>query len=154
MKILILQGPNLNLLGLRDPTQYGKESFSYIESRFKKWEEVYKVEIISFQTNSESNCLEYLHKNYNNIDYIILNPAAWTHSSIALRDALEAINIDFIEVHLSNLFKREEFRKISYFSDKALGVISGLGFKGYELALKYLIDIEPSRDKQSMLMNI
>ncbi|MFW5451507.1 MAG: type II 3-dehydroquinate dehydratase [Methylophagaceae bacterium] len=136
-KILVLHGPNLNLLGSREPEHYGADTLSDISDRLQIQAKNNGDQLDSFQSNSEHELVEKLHTaQTNNTDFIIINPAAFTHTSVALRDALAAIEIPFIEVHLSNIHARESFRHHSYFSDIAIGVICGLGSQGYELALQ------------------
>ena len=137
-KLLLLNGPNLNLLGLREPAIYGQQTLDDINQTLIEQAHNAGHQLEYLQTNAEYQLIEAIHKAYqNNIDFIIFNPAAFTHTSVALRDALLGVNIPFIELHLSNVYKREEFRHQSFFSDIAIGVISGLGSKGYELALEY-----------------
>lgn len=141
MKILILNGPNLNLLGVREPDKYGSVSLKAIIENLVCVGKDFDCEINSIQSNSEHGLIESIHTaKRDKIDFILFNPAGFTHTSIALRDALLAVQIPFIEVHLSNVHAREDFRKHSYFSDIAVGVISGLGPIGYELALQAAID--------------
>ena len=132
--VLVINGPNLNLLGTREPETYGYESLDDIEQRLNKLSREHTLEF--FQSNAESELIEYIHQaKENNVDFILLNPAAFTHTSIALRDALLGVDIPFIEIHLSNVHARERFRQQSYFSDIAVGVVTGLGVQSYELAL-------------------
>ena len=139
-KILVLHGPNLNLLGSREPDQYGHESLAELNERLKHQAEEEGVALQTFQSNSEADLIDAIHQAHEKkIDYIIINPAAYTHTSIALRDALVAVHIPFIEVHISNIYARESFRQHSYFSEVALGVISGLGPYGYLLALQTIL---------------
>lgn len=136
-KILVINGPNLNLLGEREPEHYGADSLNDINLRLEKLASNNNDELLSFQSNAEHELVERVHAaRQEKINFIIINPAAFTHTSVALRDALSAVEIPFIEVHLSNVHAREEFRKHSYLSDLAQGVISGLGAIGYELALQ------------------
>ncbi len=137
--ILILHGPNLNLLGVREPNLYGSETLAEINQHLANSAKELKAEILFFQSNSESELIDSIHQAMGKIDFIVFNPGAFTHTSVALRDALTAIKIPFIEVHLSNIYAREPFRQHSYFSDIAVGVISGLGSLGYELALQAAI---------------
>lgn len=140
-QILILHGPNLNLLGLREPLIYGSMSLNDINAGLIKQAEEAGMKPSFFQSNSEADLIEAIHQaGRDQIDDIIFNPAAFTHTSIALRDALSAVAIPFIEVHLSNLYSRESFRQHSYFADIAKGVISGFGAQGYSLALQAIID--------------
>ena len=141
--ILVLHGPNLNLLGVREPVHYGSDTLDAIDQRLAARAKVAGVAFASFQSNVEGDLVNRIQQaQREGVDFIIINPAAFTHTSIAMRDALAAVKIPFIEVHLSNVFAREEFRHRSYFSDLAIGVISGLGSKGYELALEYALGAE------------
>ncbi len=138
--ILILHGPNLNLLGSREPDVYGSETLEEINGNLSKLATKANVSLVSFQSNSEADLISRIQQAMEDeTDFIIINPAAFTHTSIALRDALSAARLPFIEVHLTNIFARETFRRESYFSSLALGVISGLGARSYYLALKYAI---------------
>ena len=135
-KILVIQGPNLNLLGHREPDTYGNVSLESLHHHLEKKASESNLSISFYQSNSESALITKIHQSAKEgIDYIMINPAAFTHTSIALRDALVAVNIPFIEVHISNIYQREPFRRHSYFSDMASGVICGLGIEGYYLAL-------------------
>ena len=139
-KILVLNGPNLNLLGTREPGHYGNDDLDAINSRLSQQAESAGHQLESFQSNAEHALVDRIHQaREQGIDWIIINPAAFTHTSVAIRDALAGVAIPFIEVHLSNVHAREEFRRQSYFSDIASGVISGLGAQGYELALAAVI---------------
>ncbi|HAT8178636.1 TPA: type II 3-dehydroquinate dehydratase [Legionella pneumophila] len=139
-KILVLHGPNLNLLGSREPSIYGHTSLTQINSHLIQEADNAGIQLSCFQSNAEAELIHAIHQaKIDKINYIIINPAAYTHTSIALRDALSAVAIPFIEVHLSNIFSRETFRHHSYFSDIAVGVISGLGAQGYLLALQAII---------------
>lgn len=136
-KILVLHGPNLNRLGLREPSLYGNETLSALDTRLFHEAKALGLSLKSFQSNSESELINTIHQaTEEQINYIIFNPAAFTHTSIALRDALLSVMIPFIEVHISNIYARESFRQQSFFSDIAEGVISGLGTRGYSLALQ------------------
>ena len=136
MKILVLNGPNLNLLGTREPEVYGTDSLEDIENNLQSLALKNSINIDFYQSNSENELIEKLHKaKQDSVDYIIINPGAFTHTSIALRDAFLGIDIPFIEVHISNIYSREEFRKKSYLSDISKGLITGLGVAGYEFAL-------------------
>lgn len=136
-KVLVLHGPNLNLLGIREPLHYGSARLEDINNALIEQARTLGHDLTSFQNNAEHELLECIHQALNEkIDFIIINPAAFTHTSVALRDALIAVNIPFIEVHLSNVYQREAFRQHSYFSDIAVGVITGFGGQGYLLALE------------------
>lgn len=136
MKFLVLNGPNLNLLGEREPEVYGTTTLAEIDARLVDIAKERGHELSAFQSNAEHELIEQVHAAKKSaVDFILFNPGAFTHTSIALRDALLGTELPFIEVHLSNVFSREEFRKHSYLSDIAVAVISGLGAYGYELAL-------------------
>jgi len=139
-KILVLNGPNLNMLGIREPDHYGSTGLDVINKHLKDKASSFGHSLETFQSNSEQALIEKVHQSFQSVDYILINPAAFTHTSIALRDALAAVKIPFIEIHLSNVHARESFRHKSYFSDIAIGVITGLGQNGYELALQYVIN--------------
>lgn len=136
MRILVLNGPNLNLLGTREPESYGDTTLAQIHERMLALSAELADDLTFFQSNHEGELIDAIHDALDNkIDFIIFNPAAFTHTSIALRDAILAVNIPFIEVHLSNVYQREDFRQHSYFSDIANGIICGFGAHGYEMAL-------------------
>ena len=136
--ILIIHGPNLNLLGVREPEIYGGATLQDINRNLSRLAENTGIKVDFFQSNAESALIDRVQQTMGDgTDFIIINPAAYTHTSIALRDALAAVKLPFIEVHLSNIYSRESFRQKSYFSDLAIGIISGFGAKGYELALEY-----------------
>lgn len=134
-KVLVLNGPNLNMLGKREPEIYGSLSLDNIIENLSEGAEMLGVELTHFQSNAESELINKIHQAFGFIDFIIINPAAFTHTSVALRDALLSVNIPFVEVHLSNVHARENFRQHSYLSDIAKGVICGLGADGYQYAL-------------------
>ncbi|MEO8332148.1 MAG: type II 3-dehydroquinate dehydratase [Gallionella sp.] len=139
--ILVLHGPNLNLLGSREPEVYGRVTLDEINVRLTKLAETHHARLSCFQSNAEALLVERVQlASADGTEFIIINPAAFTHTSVALRDALAAVAIPFIEVHLSNVFAREAFRKESFFSDLAIGVISGLGAAGYEYAVQYALN--------------
>ena len=138
--ILVLNGPNLNMLGKREPAIYGSLSLAEIMASLTDNENEKNVSLSHKQSNAEHTLLDEIHASFEKVDFIIINPAAFTHTSVALRDALLSVNIPFIEVHLSNVHAREAFRQHSYLSDIAVGVISGLGAKGYEYALAAATD--------------
>jgi 3-dehydroquinate dehydratase II len=139
-KILVLHGPNLNLLGTREPDVYGQDTLSNISDQLQTQATAEGHYLESFQSNAEHDLVDKIHlAQTNDTDFIIINPAAFTHTSVAIRDALSAVKLPFIEVHLSNVHGRESFRHHSYLSDIATGVISGLGAQGYELALQAAI---------------
>lgn len=135
--ILVLHGPNLNMLGVREPGVYGYETLADINDRLTQTAMEKGHQLLHLQSNAEHLLIDRLHKaRAENVDFIIINPAAFTHTSVALRDAILASEIPFIEVHLSNVHSRESFRHHSYFSDIAIGVICGLGSQGYDFALQ------------------
>lgn len=139
-RILLLNGPNLNLLGSRERQHYGVETLAAIESRLVEQARQGGAELAACQSNSEAELVERIQQaGRDQVEFIIINPAAYTHTSVAMRDALAAVGIPFIEVHLSNVFAREAFRHQSYFTDLAVGIISGLGAKGYDLALAFAL---------------
>ena len=138
--ILVIQGPNLNLLGTREPEVYGKTTLEDIHRKLADLAKAQSVDLDAYQSNHEGELIDRIQKaKQDGVDFIIINPGAFTHTSVALRDALAGVAIPFTEVHLSNIHQREEFRKHSYLSDIATGVICGLGAIGYELALQAAI---------------
>ena len=139
-KILVLNGPNLNRLGRREPALYGDMTLEALESMLIERAKSAGVKLSCFQTNSESSFIEAIHQAVDDLtDFLIINAAAYTHTSVAIRDALLTVQIPFIEVHITNIFARETFRHHSYLSDIALGVITGLGVDGYCLALQAIL---------------
>ena len=139
--ILVLHGPNLNLLGSREPEVYGRVTLDEINVRLAKLAEMHHASLSCFQSNAEAQLVERVQQaSRDGTKFIVINPAAFTHTSVSLRDALAAVAIPFIEIHLSNVFAREAFRKESFFSDIAIGVISGLGATGYEFAVQYALN--------------
>jgi len=140
LKILVVNGPNLNMLGKREPEKYGTQTLSEIMSELKNTANSLNVELTHFQSNGEQALIERIHNAWQAVDCIIINPAAFTHTSVALRDALLSVDIPFYEVHLSNVHAREAFRHHSYFSDVAQGVICGLGAMGYHAALNAAVN--------------
>lgn len=145
-KVLVLHGPNLNLLGTREPQHYGADTLAAIDARLMARAQARGAVCDTFQSNAEAALIDRIHAARDDgTRFIVINPAAYTHTSVALRDALAAVAIPFIEVHLSNVHKREAFRHHSYFSDLAIGVICGLGPRGYEFALDYALDTISAR---------
>jgi 3-dehydroquinate dehydratase-2 len=140
MKILVIHGPNLNLLGIREPDVYGSITMEQIDKGLEKKASKNNIYLESFQSNAEHEIVSKLQESMDETDYIIINPGALTHTSIAIRDALLGIDIPFYEIHISNIFSREEFRHKSFFSDIAAGVICGLGSQGYDMALNHIIE--------------
>jgi len=140
-QLLVLNGPNLNLLGEREPQYYGTTTLADINSRLTQLAEAAGHQLQSFQSNAEHALIDRVQQAAKEgVAFVVLNPAGLTSTSVSLRDALTGTSIPFVEVHLSNVFAREPFRRKSYFSDVAIGVVSGLGAKGYELALAYAIE--------------
>lgn len=140
MKILLLNGPNLNMLGTREPEIYGSLSLADIEQKMQEIANSQSIELISFQSNAEHEIIDRIQNASNdNTQFILINPAAFTHTSVAIRDALASVQIPFIEIHLSNPHAREPFRKHSYFSDLAVGIIAGFGVDSYLMALESAI---------------
>ena len=138
--ILVMHGPNLNLLGSREPEIYGRVTLGEINQKLQELAQTSGSKLLHFQSNAEAALVDRVQQaRQDGTDFIVINPAAYTHTSVALRDALAAVAIPFIEVHLSNVHAREAFRKKSYFSDLAVGVICGLGVTGYELAVQYAL---------------
>ena len=138
--ILLLNGPNLNMLGVREPGHYGHLSLAEIERHLQQQAAKQQVALDCFQANSEEKLIEKIHQSFQKVDFIIINPAAYPHTSVALRDALLAVGIPFVEVHLSNIHKREPFRHHSYFSDVAESVICGCGAQGDDFALQFAVN--------------
>ena len=139
-RILDLHGPNLNLLGTREPSIYGADNLEQIDERLRNRAQASGVELVTFQSNTEGFLVDRIQEaGRDATGFILINPGAYTHTSVAMRDALLAVKIPFIEVHLSNVFAREPFRHHSYFTEVAVGMICGLGAKGYELALDYAL---------------
>jgi|TARA_B110000263_G_scaffold54225_1_gene45638 3-dehydroquinate dehydratase-2 len=138
MKILFLNGPNLNMLGQREEDVYGKLTLDQINSYIQKKADSMNIEVDFFQSNEEGKIVSRIQESSGVVDHIVINPAAFTHTSIAIRDALLAVKASFVEVHLSNIFSREDFRQHSYVSSIAIGVISGFGYQGYLMAIDAL----------------
>ena len=138
-KVLLINGPNLNLLGSREPEIYGSTTLKEIEKKVVSTLRGHDIDCESFQSNSEGEIIDWLHNN-RRADFLLLNPGALSHTSVGLRDAVLGVKIPFIEIHLSNVHKREEFRHHSYFSDIAIGALAGLGVKGYLLAAEFAVD--------------
>lgn len=140
-RLLVLHGPNLNLLGTREPEVYGRVTLAEIDAALVARAQQAGVELATFQSNHEGQLVDRVQAaRAESVEFILINPAAYTHTSVALRDALAGVGIPFIEVHLSNVHRREPFRHHSYFSDQAEGVICGLGWKGYLYALEFALE--------------
>ena len=140
MKILIIHGPNLNMLGKREPDIYGATTLQEINNSLAEKAEEFGVDISFFQSNSEGEIVSTIQESMNNTDGIVINPGAYTHTSVAIRDAILSCGLPVVEVHISNVHKREDFRQRSYISGVALGVISGFGINSYFLGLSALVD--------------
>lgn len=139
-KILIVNGPNLNLLGKREPSIYGTKSLDDLNGHLKSLASELKIELIFFQANSEGEIIDFIHANGFDADGMIINPGAFTHYSYAIRDAISAVGINSVEVHISNIYDREEFRKKSVIAPVCIGSIAGFGYYGYAMALSYFSD--------------
>ena len=139
MKILVINGPNLNMLGIREPDIYGKQNFAALEEFIKDSAKEAGVDVSLFQSNHEGEIVDIIQSAYKVFDGIVINPAAYTHTSVAILDALKAVDIPTVEVHLSDINEREEFRKFSYVSLVAKKTVCGLGFEGYRVALEYFV---------------
>lgn len=139
-KILLVNGPNLNMLGQREPEKYGNKNLKDILDFSRKMTEAEKFSLITFQSNSEGEIVDFIQKEGINSSGMLLNAGAYTHTSIAIRDAILSVQIPFIEIHLTNVFAREAFRRESYLSDIAIGVISGFGENSYYLGIRAIID--------------
>ncbi len=138
MKILVVNGPNINMLGIREPEIYGKSTYKNLTDFIKQTALEFGVDVKIFQSNSEGEIVTEIQKAYNKIDGIVINPAAYTHTSVAILDALKAVDIPFVEVHLTDLTDREDFRQISYIRPYAKKTVMGKGFEGYKEAIRYL----------------
>ena len=146
--VLLLNGPNLNLLGTREPEIYGSTTLMEIEEKVSSVLREHKIKCETFQSNSEGEIIDWLQK-WRDADFLLLNPGALTHTSVGLRDTVLAIEIPFLEIHLSNVHQREEFRHHSYFSDIAIGSLVGLGIKGYLLATQFAVDYLEQKEKSA-----
>ncbi len=140
MKILVVNGPNLNMLGIREPDHYGKETYTDLVEKIRNYCDTRNIEVKCFQSNHEGDIVDEIQRSYNNTDGIVINPGAYTHTSIAILDALKAVNIPTVEVHISNLAEREEFRQISYVRLAAEKAIIGHGTDGYLEAIDFLTE--------------
>ena len=145
-KVLLLNGQNLNLLGSREPEIYGSTTLKEIEEKVEAILSGHKIQCETFQSNSEGEIIDWLHK-HRGADFLLLNPGALAHTSVGLRDAVLGVEIPFVEIHLTNIHKREEFRHHSYFSDIAIGALAGLGVKGYLLAAEFAVDFIKQKGK-------
>ena len=140
MKILVINGPNLNMLGIREPGIYGAQTFEALEEQIRAWAQELGVEVDLYQSNVEGFIVDRIQAAYGDADGIVINPAAYTHTSVAILDALKAVRIPAVEVHLSDISARESFRRISYPGMACLKTFAGLGFEGYRLAILFLKD--------------
>ena len=140
MKILIINGPNINMLGIREPGIYGKKTFQDLIRMLDNWAVTYNVKIEQFQSNHEGDLVDRIQKAYGNTDAIVINPAAYTHTSIAILDALKSVAIPAVEVHISDVTTREQFRQISYAGMACEKTIMGKGLDGYRQAIQYLVE--------------
>jgi 3-dehydroquinate dehydratase-2 len=140
-RVAVIHGPNLNMLGLREPEIYGKETLEMLNEDLQKKAEELGLEIEIMQSNHEGEIVDFLHENYKEVDGIIINPGGLTHTSVVLRDALASVRLPAIEVHISNIHRREDFRKKSYTAEVAVGQITGLGVNGYLLALDAMSEL-------------
>ena len=145
-KVLLLNGPNLNLLGSREPEKYGSTTLKEIEEKVEAILSGHEIQCETFQSNSEGEIIDWLHK-HRGSDFLLLNPGALAHTSVGLRDAVLGVKIPFVEIHLTNIHKREDFRHHSYFSDIAIGALAGLGVKGYLLAAEFAVDFIKQKGK-------
>lgn len=140
MKILVINGPNINMLGIREKNIYGSETFDSLIKRCHKCGQELNIEIECYQSNHEGDLVDKIQSAYGNTDGIVINPGAYTHTSIALLDALKAVNIPAVEVHISKVEEREDFRQISYIRQACVKTITGQGIAGYEMAIQYLVN--------------
>lgn len=138
LKIMVINGPNLNMLGIREPGVYGEKTYSDLENYIEKYCENCNIEVAVLQSNGEGEIIDFIHHALGNFDGIVINPGAYTHYSYAIRDALKSVQVPAVEVHLSNIHSREEFRQKSVTAASCKGQISGLGFCGYKLAVDFL----------------
>ena len=140
MKIMVINGPTLNMLGVREPDVYGKKDYSALEQELEQYGAAHQVEVIVLQSNGEGEIIDFIHHALGSCDAIVINPGAYTHYSYAIYDALAAVKLPCIEVHLSNIHKRDAFRHQSVTAPACIGQICGLGFRGYTLAMDYLLE--------------
>ncbi len=140
MKILVINGPNINMLGIREPGIYGNQNYEILLTNIKKWAEELNCQVECFQSNHEGAIVDEIQKAYGQFDGIVINPAAYTHTSVAILDALKSVGIPAVEVHISDVTKREDFRQVSFAGMACEEHIIGKGLDGYKLALQYLCD--------------
>ncbi len=146
MRIMVINGPNLNMLGVREPDVYGKKDYNALENYLEEYGNARNCEVIVLQSNGEGEIIDYIHHALGSADAIIINPGAYTHYSYAIYDALKAVGLPTVEVHISNVHQRDEFRHKSVTAPACIGQICGLGFRGYTLAMDYLMEEEISHD--------
>ena len=146
MKIMVINGPNINMLGVREPEIYGNKGYSDLEEYIEKYAEEKGAEAVVLQSNGEGEIIDFIHHALGTCDAIVINPGAYTHYSYAIYDALEAVKIPTVEVHISNIHKRDEFRHRSVTAPACIGQICGLGFRGYTLAIDYLLEEVKTND--------
>lgn len=146
MKIMIINGPNINLLGIREPGIYGESTYTDLENYIENYAEQKNIEAVILQSNGEGEIIDFIHHALGNYDAIVINPGAYTHYSYAIYDALLSVGLPTVEVHISNIHKRDEFRRISVTAPACIGQICGLGFRGYTLAMNYLIEKNGDQD--------
>ncbi len=146
LKIMVINGPNLNMLGVREPEIYGQRTYADLENYIEEYAEKLGIEMVVLQSNGEGEIIDFIHHALGNYDGIVINPGAYTHYSYAICDALASVNVPAVEVHLSNVHKREEFRHKSVTAPSCIGQITGLGFCGYRLAMDYLAEIIQNGD--------
>ena len=138
-KILVLNGPNMNMLGIREPDIYGKTTYAELEIRIKNWADELGCEVVLFQSNHEGALVDQIQAAYGKFDGIVINPAGYTHTSIAIPDAIKAVGIPAVEVHISDIEKREDYRKVSYTRDACIATVMGKGIDGYKEALSIIL---------------
>ena len=146
MKIMVINGPNINMLGVREPEIYGNKGYSDLEEYIEKYAEEKGAEAVVLQSNGEGEIIDFIHHALGTCDAIVINPGAYTHYSYAIYDALEAVKLPAVEVHISNIHKRDEFRHRSVTAPACIGQICGLGFRGYTLAIDYLLEEVKTND--------
>ena len=146
MKIMVINGPNLNMLGVREPDVYGEKDYNALENYLEEYGNARNCEVIVLQSNGEGEIIDFIHHALGSTDAIIINPGAYTHYSYAIYDALKAVGLPAVEVHISNIHQREEFRHKSVTAPACIGQICGLGFRGYTLAMDYLMEEVVSND--------
>ena len=150
MKILVLHGPNMNMLGVREPSLYGNTTLEQLNTQLTAYGQKHDLQISTYQSNHEGMLIDMIQNSYQKIDYIVFNPAAFTHTSIAILDALRAVNIPFIEVHITHIAQREKMRQHSYFRPYAIGTIAGLGIHSYFTALDALKHMQHTTNNEEI----